>query len=312
MPSSSRDAGGGERMVMRQTDTAFGPRQMTGAFFAPEAPLSGGEEKGSPTGDRCGDCPASPWWDAHVHLDRYSDPKAVLARARAAGVAFLLAVATDAASCRRLLALKRRFPGRVGIAFGLHPERKIWNRDEVESVLELLEAHADEVDAVGEVGLPHYILPETERARPPWEAVEVLDAFLDAAVRLGKPVLLHAVYHGASIALERLRRAGVARAHFHWLKAEPDVLARILSEGYFVSVTPDVLVRARDRDLVRRVPLAQLLLETDGPWPFDGQPAEPAWIPRVGAAVAALLGLDEAAVRRTVWENGRRLLNGRI
>lgn len=303
-------------MAARERNAAFGLRQVTGAFFAPDAMGARGAGEGLPgDGGRDG-FPASMWWDAHVHLDRYADPEAVLARAWAAGVGFVLAVATDAASCRRLLAIKRRFSGRVGIAFGLHPERTSWNRDEVDAVLALLEAHAGEVDAVGEVGLPHYALPEAKRDRLPHEAIEVLDAFLDAAARLDKPVLLHAVYHGAPVALERLRRAGVARAHFHWLKAAPDVLKRILAEGHFVSVTPDVLMRSRDQELARRVPLTQLLLETDGPWPFDGpfggRPAEPAWIPRVGAAVAALKGIDGAVLRRAVWENGRRLLNGSL
>src|SRR2546422_11738579 len=40
----------------------------------------------------------------------------------------------------------------------------------------------------------------------------------------------------------------------------------IVDAGYFVSVTPDVVYRERDREMVAGVPLDALLVESDGPW----------------------------------------------
>ena len=81
-----------------------------------------------------------------------------------------------------------------------------------------------------------------------------LDRMLALAARYDLPVALHAP-HGAAVgALEALKRHGIERAVFHWHKAPAEVTRAIVDAGYFVSVTPEVVYRERDRDLVERVP----------------------------------------------------------
>src|SRR5262249_48406438 len=75
----------------------------------------------------------------------------------------------------------------------------------------------------------------------------------------------------AADALEALRHHGVERAVFHWHKAPAAVTRAIVDAGYLVSVTPDVVSRDRDRDLVTGVPLDALLVESDGPWEYRGE-----------------------------------------
>jgi TatD DNase family protein len=40
--------------------------------------------------------------------------------------------------------------------------------------------------------------------------------------------------------------------------------------GYNISVTPDVLYEEEIQHLVQSYPLQQIMVETDGPWPFEG------------------------------------------
>ena len=58
---------------------------------------------------------------------------------------------------------------------------------------------------------------------------------------------------------------------FHWHKAPPEITARIVDAGYFVSVTPEVVYRERDRALVEQVSLESLLVESDAPWKYGGE-----------------------------------------
>ena len=59
---------------------------------------------------------------------------------------------------------------------------------------------------------------------------------------------------------------------FHWHKAlAPRSPATIVDAGYLVSVTPEVVYRERDRELVESVPLDSLLVESDAPWPYQGE-----------------------------------------
>jgi TatD DNase family protein len=81
--------------------------------------------------------------------------------------------------------------------------------------------------------------------------------------------------------------------------------------GYFLSVTPEVCYRERDRQLVQAVPLENLLLESDGPWAysgeFTGQLTTSALVARVAEEVAQLKGVPLADVQQVTTANAFRL-----
>jgi TatD DNase family protein len=248
--------------------------------------------------------------DTHVHFDRFSEDEveAIIRRAREAGVCRVLAVATGEASCHSLLRWKERYPDFLEIAFGLHPEEEA-DAGETERVLRLIRRYRGVIRAVGEVGLPHYSLPEGKRLVPPASAVKRLELFLEIARELDLPVSLHAVHRMAAPALKLLKKHRVKRAVFHWLKAPLEVVDAIVEAGHLVSVTPDVLVRERDCDLVRRVPLTSLVLETDAPWEYEkDRPSEPAWVRQVAEEVARVKGCSLAEVSRMTTQNAEELI----
>ena len=258
--------------------------------------------------------PRMPFIDSHCHLDApaYADLAAVCRQSEQAGVEVIVAAGTGSAANRSILALQQQQPARVWAALGLHPERPETSWDEVEAVLDQLRAHRDRVAAVGEVGLPHYALLDGSMAG---EQARRHEAFLPALVKgaadLGLPVVLHAPHAAAAKAFAIVRRCEPYGVVFHWHKGSPETTAAICEAGYFVSVTPEVCYRERDRDLVRAVPLRNLLLESDGPWPyggeFAGQPTTPAMVARLAAEVARLKGVPLDEVREVVWENAQRL-----
>ena len=259
-----------------------------------------------------------PFIDTHCHLDApaYGDLAAVCQQSEEAGVEAILAVGTGSASNRRILALQQQQPAYVRAALGLHPERSDASWEEVDTVLEQLGSHRDRLVALGEVGLPHYaLLDGTMSAELACRHEAFLHALVKGAAALGLPVLLHAPHAAADAALAIVRRYEPPGVVFHWHKGGRDTTAAICDAGYFVSVTPEVCYRQRDRDLVRATPLRNLLLETDGPWPyggeFAGQPTTPAMIARVAAEVARLKGLPLEEARDVLWDNARRLF-GRL
>ena len=255
-----------------------------------------------------------PFIDTHCHLDApaYADLAAVCHQSKQAGVEAIVAVGTGLASNRRILALQRQQPARVWAALGLHPERPDVSWEEAEAVLDQLRAHRDRVMALGEVGLPHYaLLDGSMTAEQSRRHEALLHALVKGAVDLGLPVILHAPRAAADKALAVVRRYEPSGVVFHWHKGSPDTTAAICEAGYFVSVTPEACYRERDREFVRATPLRSLLLETDGPWPYDGefagQPTRPAMIARLAAEVARLKGVALDEVREAVWQNAQRL-----
>ncbi len=255
-----------------------------------------------------------PLIDAHCHLDApaYSDPAAVCRRSAQAGVEIIVAAGTGLASNRKILALQQQQPAHVWVALGLHPERPGASWEEVETVLAQLRAQRDRVVALGEVGLPHYaLLDRSMTAGQARQHEAFLHALVRGAVDLALPVVLHAPHAAAARALAIVRRYEPSGVVFHWHKGGPDTTAAICEAGYFLSVTPEVCYRERDRELVRATPLRNLLLESDGPWPyggeFAGQLTTPARVARLAAEVARLKGVPREEVREVVWENARHL-----
>ncbi len=255
-----------------------------------------------------------PFIDTHCHLDapNYADLAAVCRQSEQAGVTVTVAAGAGLDSNQRILGLQQQQPAHVWAALGLHPERPEASWDEVEAVLAQLRSHRGRVVALGEVGLPHYALLDgsmtAEQAR---RHEALLHALVKGAVALSLPVVLHAPHAAADKALAIARRYEPSGVVFHWHKGSPETTAAICEAGYFVSVTPEVCYRERDRELVRATPLRNLLLESDGPWPyggeFAGQSTTPAVVARLAVEVARLKGVSLEEVRELTWENAQRL-----
>src|SRR5262245_30395788 len=122
---------------------------------------------------------------AHLHDPAFAEDRpAVLARARAAGVARLLTVGTDPDTARAAVALATAEPD-VYAAVGIHPHDAATADAEALAVIAEL-ARAPRVVAIGEIGLDYY------RNLSPADAQrDALRAQLALAREVGKPVLLH-------------------------------------------------------------------------------------------------------------------------
>lgn len=86
-----------------------------------------------------------------------------------------------------------------------------------------------------------------------------------------KPISLHAVNSDAPVVCDLLEKHSVSKAHFHWFKVDQRTTERMLANGYFVSVTPEIAMEEPENvTLVRNYSINKLMVKTDGPWPFEG------------------------------------------
>jgi TatD DNase family protein len=257
--------------------------------------------------------------DVHCHLDAkaYADLAAVCQQSQQAGVQAIIAAGTGVASNARILAIQQRYPDLIWAALGFHPERLDTSWEELAAVLAQVEAQRAQVVALGEIGLPHYSrLEERLTAEQARQREAFLHALVQAAVRYSLPVVLHAPHATAAVALEIVKRYDPPGALFHWHKSPVETTRAICQAGYCISVTPEVCYRDRDRQLVHMVPLENLLLESDGPWPyggaFTGQVTTPALVAHVAAAVARIKGLPLAEVQQTTTANVQRVFGRKV
>ena len=254
--------------------------------------------------------------DSHCHLHdpAFTDLRETLSTALAHDVWGVVAVGCDPATNLRTLAAAAVAPRSVWACLGFHPDWMQLGDVDLDRVEQQLAEHHHQIVALGEVGLPWYSL---EGASDPGSLIargrDRLDRLLRLAVRYDLAVALHAPHGAAAPALEALRRHGVERAVFHWHKAPPEVTGAIVEAGYLVSVTPEVVYRERDRELVEQVPLESLLVETDAPWRFGGEfeglPSGPWFAARVAEEIAKLTRLPVDDVMFQLSTHACRLFN---
>ena len=205
--------------------------------------------------------------DAHIHFDQYKakDRNMILANPK---LQSLVTVSNNIASCEKNLLLSRKHQ-KVKPAFGYHPEQALPTEEEKAAIFQFIKDHKDDMVAIGEVGLPYYLEKEGKVVKKePY--IQLLEQFILQAKQLNKPIVLHSIYEDAPLTCELLEKHNVKKAHFHWFKGDEKSLKRLEDNGYYISITPDIVYKERTQQLVKDYPLTLLMVETDGPWPFEG------------------------------------------
>jgi TatD DNase family protein len=210
--------------------------------------------------------------DSHIHLEMY-DEDAQQKIIKATSFEGLVAVSMHLDSSKRTLDLARKNPGVLYPCFGFHPEQPILEEHEILELFDWITAHQDDMVAIGEVGLPYYTKMAFKSKGLPFDLgayIRLLDRFVALAKQLDKPIVLHTIYEDAKLACDILEKHGHTKAHFHWFKGPEETIKRMIANGYYISITPDVVYEPEIQQLVERYPLELMMIETDGPWPFEG------------------------------------------
>ncbi|MGP4042048.1 TatD family hydrolase [Gracilibacillus sp. D59] len=206
-------------------------------------------------------------FDAHIHLDWYqpNQQKIIMDTLEVDG---MIAVSSDLKSCEKVWQLYNQYP-KVFPAFGWHPEQPLPTSQEIAQIETLIHKHHDQIVAIGEVGLPFYKRKEEPNLRlQPY--IVILERFMILAAQYDLPIVLHAVYDDAVTVCDLLAKHGVKRAHFHWFKGDAATVQRMIESNYMISVTPDCVYEKEIQDLIGSYPMELMMVETDGPWPFEG------------------------------------------
>lgn len=246
-------------------------------------------------------------FDSHCHLTDAAfrdDREAVFVRAREAGVARMVSIASNVADTVDALALARAEDG-VWCTAGVHPhEAGDAAPDALEQVRTL--AAAPEAVAVGETGLDFFYdnAPrDIQRA--------LFDGQLALGAELDLPVVVHARDADDDIASALRGAPAGTRGVLHCFTGGEKGFAEARARDWYVSFSGIASFKSFGAaDLMKEVPLDRLLVETDSPYlapvPNRGKRNEPAFVRQVAEAVAGLLDLDLEELARLTTENACR------
>jgi TatD DNase family protein len=242
------------------------------------------------------------WTDSHCHIDYEGVPAGAVRDALEAGVTRMVTVGTDHDSSAAAVGTARANPGVVFATVGLHPHEASRG---VESLGPLVSSPDPLVVGIGECGLDYYYEHSPRPAqRQAFAAQIALAAELDLTL----------VVHTRDAWDETFDiLAGSApfpdRWVLHCFTGGPGEARRGLDMGAYLSFSGIVSFKTAGqiREAAALCPADRLLVETDSPYlapvPNRGQPNRPAWVPLVGAAVAAARGVGVGDVEQLTWDN---------
>jgi len=237
------------------------------------------------------------WCDSHCHIPYEGLGLEAIDEAKEAGVTRLVVVGTDAEQSASALRVAADHDG-VWATVGLHPHEASQGVQTVEPLLQ----GQPKLVAVGECGLDyHYDFSPRPAQR------EAFAAQVALASSHGLALVVH-TREAWEDTLAILRSVGVpARTVFHCFTGGPAEAGACLDLGAWLSFSGIVTFKnASDvRQAAALCPLDRLLVETDSPYlapvPHRGHPNSPAYVPLVGAAVAAARGVSLAEVESASW-----------
>jgi len=242
--------------------------------------------------------------DTHTHFylsDFDADRDAALARAHAAGVGCMLLPNIDLESLADVVRIYSSDTTLFKPMLGLHPCSVTENWKEIWGELRAQWGLAPWV-AVGEIGLDFY-----------WDKTHIAaqEACLLEQVEWANQQKLPVVLHARDsidrltdlLAHEQLAAWG---AVFHCFTGDYEQAKRILDLGYYLGIGGVLTYKNSGlREVVSRVPLDRIVLETDAPYlapvPFRGKRNEPSYLRNTAEQLADCLhiGLHELAVATT-------------
>ncbi|MFV7531381.1 TatD family hydrolase [Enterobacter mori] len=249
--------------------------------------------------------------DTHCHFDFppfTGDEVPSIDRAARAGVDAIIVPAIEAAYFERVLDLARRHDA-LYAALGLHPIVIEYHLDEhLDRLDAVLQTAEKKLVAIGEIGLDLY------RENPQFARQQtILDAQLRLAKRHDLPVILHSRRTHDKLAMHLKRIDLPRRGVVHGFSGSLQQAQRFIELGYHIGVGGTITYprASKTRDVMARLPLSSLLLETDAPdMPlngFQGQPNRPEQAARVFTTLCELRPEPAAVIADALLENTRML-----
>jgi len=243
--------------------------------------------------------------DVHAHIcdpDFDEDRTDVLTRARNAGVEAIVAVGENLGDARKNVELAKAYP-MLKVAAGLYPT--VLDLDQADEMVAFIRLNRSDLVAIGEVGLDYWVVKEKSQKEV---QREIFKRFIELSKALDLPLNIHSRSAGRH-AIGLLLENSATRVQMHAFDGKAGAALPAVEAGYFFSIPPSIIRSRQKQKLVKRLPLACLLVETDSPvlGPIPAMRNEPANLSISIQTIAQIKNVPEEAVMEAVSENTRRL-----
>ena len=248
--------------------------------------------------------------DSHAHLEMpefTKDLEAVIQRAKESGVEYIFTVGTEKKDWKRALEIADSHTTIYAI-LGVHPHNAKEIDDQTYPTLTEL-CRNGKVKAYGEIGLDFF-----RNLSPRDLQLKRFREQIGLAKELRLPVVIHdREAHQETLEILKSERADECGGIIHCFSGNYEMAKACIGMGFHISIPGSITFKNAEafREIVKRIPLESLLVETDAPFltpvPFRGKRNEPSYVRYTAQRVAEVKKISLEKVAEVTTENALRV-----
>ncbi len=262
-------------------------------------------------------------FDTHAHLNFNGfkvDVSEVIKRSFDNGMEGIVNVGSCFDNSQRAVEQAQKYD-KIYASVGFHPDHL--KEVDIKKVPEMIKkfknlAQADKVVAIGEIGFDNYYYKTGVNEDIPQNHEKeelIFRSFMDLANELNLPVIIHSrdaeketinVIRDYS---KKLERGGVV----HCFTGSIDFAENLLDLNFYIGFTGIITYSKSNnlREVVKRVPIDKILIETDAPYlapqTYRGQKNEPLYVLEVAKKIAEIKDITAEEVALQTTNNAKKL-----
>lgn len=193
--------------------------------------------------------------DTHCHIDLYSNPLQIANECERLGI---VTIGMTNLPSHFELGYKHLFSfKKIRLALGMHP----LHADSHERELPIFIRNIDKTSYIGEVGLDF----SREGIASKSVQLNTFKYILSAVKEKTKIISLHSRKAEREI-FQNLCQSNIKAAIFHWYSGPVSLIKDIAEAGFMFSINPAMIKSKSGQEIIRRIPIANILTESDGPF----------------------------------------------
>ena len=248
--------------------------------------------------------------DSHAPLEMQEfkkDLEAVIQRAKGSGVEYIFTVGTEKKDWKRAVEIADSHPSIYAI-LGVHPHNAKEIDDQTYPTLREL-CRNGKVKAYGEIGLDFF-----RNLSPRDIQLKRFREQIGLAKELDLPIVIHdREAHRETLEILKSEKAEESGGIIHCFSGDYEMAKACLDMGFYISIPGSITFKKAEgsREIVERIPLESLLVETDAPFltpePFRGKRNEPSYVRYTAQKVAEIKKVSFEKVAEITTQNALRV-----
>jgi TatD DNase family protein len=235
------------------------------------------------------------------------DLEEVIQRAKEMGVEYIFTVGTEKKDWKRAIEIAQSHPLIYAI-LGVHPHNVKEIDDQTYGALKVL-CQNEKVRAFGEIGLDFY-----RNLSPREMQLNRFREQIALARELGLPIVVHdREAHRETLEVLKSEKAEALGGIIHCFSGDYEMARECMDMGFCISIPGSITYKNAEpfREIVRKLPLESLLVETDAPFltpvPFRGKRNEPGYVRYTAEKVAEIKKVSIEKVAEATTANAFRV-----